>query len=370
MHEGNSYKPVHPAGAFGSDRITLLSSRCVRSADQAPFARTLKAFQPMRDPSTSPILVCAFPRVGDFIMCHPLIQLLRARYQDRPIDVLAKPPGIAVAELMPEIRDAIVDTTPPGHLHLGERLALAKQLRQRDYGTAVVVSRAWKTALMPFLAGIPERIGWFGEGRLVVINRLRFDERRYSGTVDRATALALRPGESAPSSWPEPRLVIPPAMMAAWQARHKTDDTRRPVLAIAPGASNFGKIWPIDRYAALAKRFATDGWRIRVVGAPHERTLGEAIRAAVDAEMMIQDSVQDLACAIGSAQMFVGNDSGPLHLAAALGKPALGVFGPTDCRPINRHVEIITPANGPSRDWADVKTVIERLKKIAAMIVV
>jgi heptosyltransferase-2 len=322
----------------------------------------------MRDPSPSPILVCAFPRIGDFIMCHPLIQLLRARHPDRPIDVLAKPPGIAVAELMPEVRHAIVDPTPPGHLHLGERMALARRLRQRGYGTAVIVSRAWKTALVPFLAGIPERIGWFGEARLVTVNRLRFDERRYTGTVGRATALALMRGEAAPASWPEPRLVIPPAMMAAWQARHGGGNARQPLLAIAPGASTFDKIWPTDRYAALAKHFATRGWRIRVVGGPHEQRLGETIRAAVDAEVLIQDSVLDLACAIGSAQMFVGNDSGPLHLAAALGKPALGVFGPTDCRPINRHVEIIAPANGPSRDWADTKTVIAQLETIAARI--
>ncbi|HEX4150562.1 MAG TPA: lipopolysaccharide heptosyltransferase II [Pirellulales bacterium] len=315
---------------------------------------------------TTPIAVFAFPRLGDFIMCHSLIQLLRQRYPNRPIDVVARRPGIEIAPLMPEVREAFEDTTLPGQLNLWPRIDLARRLRNKRYRSAYVVSRAWKAALIPAMAGIPERIGWWGEGRFLVINRPRWGEPpRHTGTLTRAAALGVRAGGRFLERWPAPKLVLSPATMREWRSRHGIIDDGVPILAVAPGASALYKAWPCERFAVVAKHYARKGWRIWIVGDTRESGLASAIASAVGnaARVLIGNSVLDLACAIRGADVFLGNDSGPFHTAAALGKPCLGVFGPTDNRPINSQVRVIRmPATASGVPWPEPEAVIEELR--------
>jgi heptosyltransferase II len=319
---------------------------------------------------TPSIVVFAFPRLGDFIMCHSLVRLLRTRFPNRPIDIVARHPGIAAARLMPEIREGIADFTVAGKISIRQRLTLASKLRNR-YQSAYIVSRAWKAGIVPLLAGIPERIGWFGEARVFIINRPRFDEKRQTGTSGRAAALGIPRGEATRIKWPEPQLIVPSEMMADWVLRNDKARGDEPVLAIAPGSSDIARAWPVERFAEVAKRHATKGWRVWVLGTAEEGYLGNAIKAVAGSSVtvMTHNSVSDLACGIKAASVFLGNDSGPMHLAAALGKPCLGVFGPTDNRPINSHVQIVAPdraAPWAEQHWPEVDRVDGSLQVLSA----
>ena len=114
--------------------------------------------------------------VGDFVRGHSVVTLLRERFPDRPVDVLATTLCAPLAGYMPGIRQTIVVDLPRGRIALSQQLALARRLRREGYGDVLVMPRTWKSALAPFLAGIPRRTGFFGEGRVLLVNDLRFGE--------------------------------------------------------------------------------------------------------------------------------------------------------------------------------------------------
>ena len=116
---------------------------------------------------TQPILLVPYMWVGDFVRCHTVVKLLNGRFPHRPVDVLATPLTALLADYMPGIRKTIVAELPRGRLALAKQWELARRLRRERYGTVVVMPRTWKSSLAPFLAGIPERTGFAGEGRFV-----------------------------------------------------------------------------------------------------------------------------------------------------------------------------------------------------------
>ena len=120
-------------------------------------------------------------------------------------------------DYMPGVRQGIVVDLPRKRLALGQHRALAQRLRREGYGQALVMPRTWKSALAPYLAGIPQRTGFVGESRFGLINDLRWGERRLPRMVDRCAALALAKGEARPAEWPLPELSVPAAEVAAWR---------------------------------------------------------------------------------------------------------------------------------------------------------
>src|SRR5580698_4898285 len=125
----------------------------------------------------APILLVPYMWIGDFVRCHTIVQMLRARFPDRPIDVLSTTLTAPLTDYMPGLRRAIVVDLPRKSLAFAQHQALAHRLRAENYGTAFVMPRTWKSALAPFLAGIPQRTGFSGEARFVLLNDLRFGER-------------------------------------------------------------------------------------------------------------------------------------------------------------------------------------------------
>jgi heptosyltransferase II len=190
--------------------------------------------------------------------------------------------------------------------------------------------RTWKAALAPLLAGIPERVGWLGEMRLLLVNDLRFGERKLPRMIDRCAALALPRGEPIPAKWPLPELKVPPAEIVGWRERLGLTETR-PTVALAPGAVGLSKRWPAHAYADLARRLTADGVAVWVLGGPDEKPLAAQIVA--DAGPLARDltgsDLRSAILALAVADTAVSNDSGLLHVAAALGTPAVGIFGPT-----------------------------------------
>jgi lipopolysaccharide heptosyltransferase II len=277
----------------------------------------------------SPILIVPYMWIGDFVRCHSVIKLLRTRFPDRAIDMLASTLCAPLTDYMPGLRRAIIVDLPRGRLALAQQWALAKRLRREGYGTALVMPRTWKSTLAAFLAGIPERIGFIGEARFVLLNDVRFGERKLPRMVDRCATLALPRGAKLPGEWPAPELSVAAAEVASWRRDRGLAADGCPVVALAPGAVGPSKRWPAAAYAALTRRLLAAGLAVWVLGGAHEKSLAQEIVGATQARDFTGPDLREAILALAAASAAVSNDSGLLHVAAALGTPAIGIFGPT-----------------------------------------
>ncbi|TMJ04771.1 MAG: lipopolysaccharide heptosyltransferase II [Alphaproteobacteria bacterium] len=277
-----------------------------------------------------PILIVPYMWIGDFVRCHTVVKLLKARFPARPVDVLSTTLCTPLADYMPELRQAIVVDLPRKRLSFAEHKALAARLEREGYGTALVMPRTWKAALAPFLAGIPERIGWLGEWRFGLVNDLRFGERKLPRMVDQCAALALPAHATLPDTWPLPELRVPAAEVAGWRERIGLAEAGRPIVALAPGAVGPSKRWPGAAYGELARRLLAQGNGVWVVGGPAEASLVRIIRdGAPEVRDLTGTDLRNAILALAAADVAVSNDSGLLHVAAAIGTPTIGIFGPT-----------------------------------------
>jgi heptosyltransferase-2 len=276
-----------------------------------------------------PILIVPYMWIGDFVRCHSVVKLLKAQSPDRPVDFLTTTNNAPLLDYMPGARKGVVWDLPRRRLALTQHHALAARLRQEGYGQALIMPRTWKATLAPFLAGIPVRTGFFGEARIGVLNDLRFGECALPRMIDQCAALALPKGAELPSQWPLPELVIPAAEISAWRARTNLND-QAPLIALAPGAVGPSKRWPSAYFAEVAAQLSRDGATVVVVGSPNEAPLAAEICARAPGTRDLTGSdLRNAILALGSANVAVSNDSGLLHVAAALGTPTIGIFGPT-----------------------------------------
>src|SRR2546423_14229243 len=143
---------------------------------------------------------------------------MTARLPPRPVDMLTMARTLPLIDYMPGVRKGIVSDLPRGRLALAKQWELAQRLKAEGYGSVLVMPRTWKSALAPFLAAIPERTGFAGEGRSVLLNDVRWGERRLERMIDRKVALTLPAGAPLPASLPLPNLVMPAAEVSAWRA--------------------------------------------------------------------------------------------------------------------------------------------------------
>jgi len=330
------------------------------------------------EPDGAPIVVFSFPGIGDFVRSHTAVRLIGARNPGCPIDMVGQAPATEIAPLMPGVRAGIAEPFG-GHfrLQLMQRIEFGGMLRTRRYQKAYILSRSWKPAIAPFFARIPERIGWWGEARFLVINRPRIWEYRNPRMVDQLAALALDRGEERPDEWPEPQIEIQPARLAEFRRTHDLPDDGRPIAAIAPGSTDVLKNWPVERYASLARWLLRCGYGVWLLGAAHERPLAERLRqlAGGDVRVATHGSLLTSTYQLAAADLFIGNDSGLLHVAAALGKPSVGIFTLTDpflAGPINRNVRFVLPPlrnvryRKPMAHWPETEAVMENVEAAMA----
>ena len=330
--------------------------------------------------ASSPILLVPYMWIGDFVRCHSVVKLLRTRWPDRPVDLLTTTLSAPLLDYMPGVRKGIVWDLPRGRLPLGQYRALADTLRAEGYGTALLMLRTWKSALAPYLAGIPERVGFVGEARFGLLSDLRWGERKLERMIDRCGALALPNGAPLPAQWPMPELIVPKSESEAWLARRGLARTGRPIVTLAPGAVGPGKAWPPAHYVELARQLAGEGADIWVLGGPNEKGIATEIAkvSARNVRDLTGNDLRDAIIAMSIADVAVTNDSGLMHIAAALNTPTIAIFGPTSPRlwgPLNPLAAIIEPPGAPSesdhvkwRRTADVepRRVLEAVRRVLA----
>jgi heptosyltransferase-2 len=309
----------------------------------------LNSFQGRSDIS-SPILLIPYMWIGDFVRCHSVVKVLQARWPQRPVDLLTSSNNAPLPDYMPGVRKGIVCDLPRGRLPLGQYRALAARMQAEDYGTALIMLRTWKAALAPFLAGIPERVGFVGEARFLLLNDLRWGERRLERMIDRCAALALPKDAALPGNWPLPELVVPGGEVSQWRGSRGLADDPSPIVALAPGAVGPGKRWPTANFSALAQNLAGQGVGVWIVGGPNEAPLAREIAAAGGPRVrdLTGPDLRNAIVALKAADAVVSNDSGLMHIAAALGTATVALFGPTDPRlwaPLNPLAAALEPSN-------------------------
>lgn len=284
--------------------------------------------------------------IGDLVTADTLFKLLKQAHPDASIDLLAPAWASPLAERVAEI-DHVIET-PGGHgrLALGARRGLARVLRKQHYTRAWVLPRSAKAALLPWLARVPRRTGYRGEMRYGLINDMRQVNPAHHALVERYVALTLPSETELPADLPRPELQSTREQRNAVLGRLDIG-SEDGAVALAPGAE-YGpaKRWPIEKYTELAARFDAEGRPVWVVGGEGERALGEAIREQAPAvrnlagQTTLVEAVDVLAAAAG----VVTNDSGLMHVAAAVATPLVAIYGSSSPRytpPASEHAAIV-----------------------------
>jgi len=290
----------------------------------------------------SPILLVPYVWIGDFVRCHTVVRVLKERWPDRPVDVLTDRTCAPLVDYMPGVRRGIVWDLPRGQLALGKQFGLAAELRKESYGSALIMSRKWKAALAPTLAGIPERTGFIGEFRFGLLNDWRRGEKELPRMVDQCAALALPADAALPKEWPLPQLVVRQDEVARWRKANNLGDA--PAITLAPGAVGPSKRW--SYFADAARNLAERGYDVWIVGGPGEKQIAADIAgvAGARARNLTGTDLRNAILALAAAPLAISNDSGLLHVAAAIGTPAIGIFGPTSpfhWKPLNPIAAVI-----------------------------
>jgi heptosyltransferase II len=276
---------------------------------------------------TRPILVIPYMWIGDFVRGHTVVRVLKQRWPNRPVDLLTTSLCAPLVDYMPGVRSGIICDLPRGRLAIAKQWALAAELRARHYGTALVLPRTWKSAIAPALAGIPERVGFVGEARFGMINRWRWGEKALPRFIDKNAALALPDRAALPAEWPAPQLNVPLEQTERWRQSNALG--AGPAVALAPGSVGPSKRWTY--YPEAARLLAERGLDVWVVGGPGEKALAAEIVAGGGSRVrdLTGTDLRNGILAMAAARVAISNDSGLMHIAAALGTPTMGIFGPT-----------------------------------------
>lgn len=292
-------------------------------------------------------LVVAPSWVGDAVLSQPLLARLKARDPAGALDVLAPAWAFPVFRRMPEVRAALALPFGHGELRLGARRAFAKSLPR--YDRAVVLPNSLKSALVPWHAGIPERVGYRGEWRYGLLTDVRvLDEQAMPLLVDRFAALAQPAGELLERPVPAPRLRADAASLEATLAKHGLAG-EGPVLALCPGAE-YGpaKRWPARHFAEVARVHAAKGWRVWLLGSAKDAPVTAEIAALAGPgprDVAGRTNLEEALDLLSAATRVVSNDSGLMHIAAAFDRPMAAIFGsssPGYTPPLSPKARIVT----------------------------
>ncbi|HXF78837.1 MAG TPA: lipopolysaccharide heptosyltransferase II [Usitatibacter sp.] len=285
--------------------------------------------------------------IGDAVLSHPLIARLKERDPEESIDVLAPPWVLPVYARMPEVARTIALPFGHGELRLADRRRFAKALP--PYDRAIVLPNTLKSALIPWHANIPVRTGYRGEMRYGLLNDLRaLEPEALPLIVERYAALAQPRGEPLARPLPAPRLGIDAGNRAAALARHGLD-TSKPVVVFAPGAE-YGpaKRWPARHFAELAKTLAARGSALWLLGSAKDAPITaqvQALSGGACVDLAGKTTLDEAIDLMSLASRVVSNDSGLMHVAAALDRPMASLFGsssPEFTPPLSARARVIT----------------------------
>jgi len=271
--------------------------------------------------------------VGDMVMAQSLFITLKKFHAGCEIDVVSPEWSLPVLERMPEVRQGIALPVMHGKFDFSMRYSLGRSLRNGGYTHAIVLPRSWKSALLPFIAGVPVRTGYRGEMRYGLLNDIRhLDKTVLKQTVQRYVAHAYDAAEysAAPPEVPYPQLQLDKDNTDRLLERLglKLD---KPVVGFMPGAE-YGpaKQWPLEYFARLAAMLVKQGCQVWVFGSAKEQQLGATIVQELDRDaynLCGKTGIIDVVDLIACSEQVVTNDSGLMHVAAAMDVKVNVIYG-------------------------------------------
>lgn len=288
--------------------------------------------------------------IGDMVMSHTLYQLLKKKNPEVEIDVLAPEWTKPLLDCMPEVHQAIAMPFKHGELGLVRRHCLARTLRFNGYQQAIILPNSLKSALIPFFAKIPKRTGWRGEMRYGFLNDLRIlDKKKYPLMIERFMALGLPKVASLDKPYPLPHFSVNENEVHEVLQALNLSHTDKPLLTLCPGAQ-FGpsKQWPPDYFAVVARHYLDKGFQVWIFGSAGDKKAADKIQSKTNHACVNLAGVTNLRQAIhllSLSRIVVTNDSGLMHIAAALDVPLVAIYGsssPAFTPPLGEHVNILS----------------------------
>jgi heptosyltransferase-2 len=277
------------------------------------------------------VLIVAPSWIGDAVLAQPLFMRLHERIPGLQLDILAPEWTLPVFRRMPEVADTLANPFRHGDLKLLARRAFGKQLAARGYARAFVLPNSFKSALLPWFAGISAISGFRGEMRGWILNDCRnLDESALPLMVERFAWLA----ESATS--PLARLLPQPRLRIDTDARNIAAeklglDTGAPVVAFCAGAE-YGpaKRWPAAHFTALARLLIRQGKQVWLFGSEKDAAITRDIQEKSDGacvDLAGRTRLDEAIDLLSLAECVVSNDSGLMHVACAVGAPTIALYG-------------------------------------------
>jgi len=286
------------------------------------------------------VLVIGPAWVGDMVMSNSLYQALKQQHPEAQLHVMAPAWCLPLLARMAEVDKAIAMPLGHGEFKLLQRWRLGRALKAEGYDWALVLPNSLKSALIPWFAGIPRRTGWKGESRYGLLNDLRPDKRLFPMMVQRYLSLAFSKaamtGPAALPAIPRPRLRVD-ALQQQQLVERLNLSLARPVLGLCPGAE-FGpaKRWPAEHYAALASRWIAQGGQVWLFGSAKDEAAAAEIGEGLPPEALAhcqtlagRTKLNEAMDLLAACRAVVSNDSGLMHISAAVGTPLVAVYGST-----------------------------------------
>jgi len=280
------------------------------------------------------ILIVAPSWIGDMVMAHSLIQLIENKAE---IDVFAPQWSAPLLERMDGVSNAIVHDFKHGSLDLKARFQIGKSLILNHYDQAILLPNSFKSALIPFLAKIPQRTGYLGEMRFLLLNDIR--TKKHYRTVDQFIALGISNQQNLE--------VLPPKLNSQPINLNKFDlNLDKPVLALCAGAEyGSAKRWLIEYFVEVAQHYLKQNWQVWAFGSIKEQMQGLAIEKVGGVNLCGKTTLAEAIDLLALSKAVVSNDSGLMHVAAALNKPLIAIYGSSDPNftpPLNSNAKILS----------------------------
>ena len=284
--------------------------------------------------SPKKVLIISPAWIGDIVIAQSLLKYIKHHNSRTIIDVLAPVWSHELYSVMPEINE--IFAMPLGHsqFQLKKRWQLGKKLRNKNYQQAIILPNSWKSAIIPFAAGIPIRTGWLGEMRFGLLNDWRIlNKKNYPMMVQRflglgnTKALANKNMDWQPY---QPHLEI----------NHNHESTKlkrlflieeKPLLILCPGAAyGTAKCWPAEYFAEIANYKKSKAWQIALLGSKSDEPMGQKIQKLTKnscINLIGKTSILEALNVLSFATLVISNDSGLMHLSAAIGRPLIALYG-------------------------------------------
>ncbi|MBC08892.1 MAG: lipopolysaccharide heptosyltransferase II [Gammaproteobacteria bacterium] len=282
------------------------------------------------------ILIVSPAWIGDAIMAQSLYKILKHARPECRLEVIAPSWTLPVLSRMHEVDDALLSPFNHGELRLKERLYLALKIKKKNYDQAIVLTNSLKSALVPYLARIPIRTSWLGELRYGLINDIRDDSSRYKRLmIERFAALAPGGELISKDAIPFPHLISDDRNIASLGKKNQIDFGRE-IITFCPGAEfGIAKRWPTYHFSVVIDHYLRLGWNTIILGSDKDSEVAAEIKKRVCEkqtnlfDLTGKTSILDAIDILSISKLVLTNDSGLMHVSAAVGAPLLALYGPT-----------------------------------------